>query len=404
MKRTTGFVILLAALGGCSSVRQGPEMGEKFAYDARGQAVPSPVAAKWRENDRLMNNYQYAGGTSVAMAGAQDVTRPAPGGAGAAMAGEVKAAQGTAQPAPAPAAMAGASQASYTPASLLNLPDAPKPAEAVAAKKPDALPAPKDAPAMPPPPPGIINVDQTPGLPEAPVPDAKAQSPATGGAIVSLDHQPGRPAATPAVRMVNSKRITINYEVKDVGPSGISGVELWYTQDGKSWKKRDVPSQTKPPYIIEVDGEGLYGFTLLARSGIGLSKDAPKPGDLPQIWVEVDLTKPAVQLTGINANCANHSPNVVIRWTATDKNLGARPITLSYATKEDGPWMPIASNVENTGRYVWQLPTDAPAKFLVRVEATDVVGNVGMAQTPKPVLFDRSQPNVAILSVEPTGK
>src|SRR5205814_7780517 len=38
-------------------------------------------------------------------------------------------------------------------------------------------------------------------------------------------------------RLVGSKRVSLNYELKEVGPSGVSQVELWYTQDGRSWNK-----------------------------------------------------------------------------------------------------------------------------------------------------------------------
>src|SRR5262249_9597933 len=60
---------------------------------------------------------------------------------------------------------------------------------------------------------------------------------------------------SPAVRMVNSKRINLNYEIKDVGPSGISGVELWYTQDSRNWKRYDVQAQRQPPFTVEVSDE-----------------------------------------------------------------------------------------------------------------------------------------------------
>jgi hypothetical protein len=239
-----------------------------------------------------------------------------------------------------------------------------------------------------------------PSKPEGVVPAKKYK---TAPAVVMLDHQPNRPNP-PAVRMVNSKRITINYEVKDVGPSGISGVELWCTQDGKTWTKRDTSHQARPPYVVEVEEEGLYGFTLLARNGIGLGQEAPKSGDLPQIWVEVDMTSPVVRLTAVNASCTGNQQNVIIHWKASDKNLGPRPITLSYAESEEGPWQVIAANALNTGRYVWSLPAELPARFLVRVEATDLVGNSGSSQTPKPVLMDRSQPVVNILDVDAQSK
>jgi hypothetical protein len=238
-----------------------------------------------------------------------------------------------------------------------------------------------------------------PRMPERLVPVKQAKS-ARDSSVVMLDRQPDHPVG-PAVRMINSKRITINYELKNVGPSGVSAVELWYTQDGsKTWRKREVPPQTHPPYVIEVNDEGLYGFTLLARNGIGLSKEPPQAGDLPQVWIEVDLTPPLVHLTGVSAKCTAKAQNVVIRWTASDKNLSPRPIALSYAMKAEGPWMPIATHLENTGRYEWPLPADVPARFVIRVDATDVVGNIGSDQTAKPVLMDRAQPTVSILAIE----
>jgi hypothetical protein len=239
-----------------------------------------------------------------------------------------------------------------------------------------------------------------PRMPERLVP-VKLTRRADDSSAVTLEHQPNHPVG-PAVRMINSKRITINYELKNVGPSGVSAVELWYTQDGsKTWKKREVPPQSHPPYIIEVNDEGLYGFTLLARNGIGLSKEPPQPGDLPQVWIEVDLTPPLVHLTGVSAKCTAKAQNVVIRWTASDKNLTAKPITLSYALKPEGPWTPIATHLENSGRYEWPLPADVPARFVIRVDAADAVGNIGSDQTPKPVLMDRAQPTVTILAIEP---
>src|SRR5262249_3684512 len=204
---------------------------------------------------------------------------------------------------PSTAAMASGSSGSQMDQRPTNLPDLDKvPTLGNPAPKPDLI--------VPP----LPKLDPAPGL--VPV---KAEKPAVDPGIVTLDHQADRPTG-PAVRMINSKRITVNYEVKDVGPSGVSGVELWYTQDGsKTWKKRDVPPQPQPPYIIEVNDEGLYGFTLLAKNGIGLSKDPPQAGDLPQVWVEVDLTKPVVHLSAVNARCSGKSQCVVIHWTAADK-------------------------------------------------------------------------------------
>src|SRR5262249_23768586 len=78
-----------------------------------------------------------------------------------------------------------------------------------------------------------------------------------------------------------------------------------------------------------------------------------------------------------------------------------QPITLSYAEQVGGPWRTIAANIENTGSFEWHPPTTGAAgRFLVRVEAIDDAGNVGVAQTPRPVLLDGSRPSVSILNVE----
>lgn len=206
----------------------------------------------------------------------------------------------------------------------------------------------------------------------------------------------------PLFRLVNTKRITLNFEVKDVGASGLASVELWFTQDGKEWKKHDAPPQAKA-YVVEVDEEGMYGFTLIAKSGTGLAKEPPQPGDSPQVWVIVDLTKPDVQMNEVVPNLQSGQQTVSIKWRATDKNMGRQPITLSYAEKDEGPWKVIAAGLDNVGSFNWDVPKGLPAKVLFRVEASDLAGNVGRAQIAKPVMMDNSVPSVKILEVDANG-
>jgi hypothetical protein len=213
----------------------------------------------------------------------------------------------------------------------------------------------------------------------------------------------------PRVRMVNSKKISLNYEIKDQGPSGISTVELWYTQDGRSWQKypKQQPGEKKEGpqvYEVNVQEEGLYGFTLLARSGVGLGERPPQIGDQPQVWVEVDLTRPVVQLHSVIVGQGADKGKLTITWTAKDRNLAAKPITISYAEESGGTWTPIALHLANSGRHVWTMPENVPYQFLIRVEAVDRAGNVGEAITPNLVKVDLAQPKVKILDVGPAGK
>jgi hypothetical protein len=212
----------------------------------------------------------------------------------------------------------------------------------------------------------------------------------------------------PDRRLVNSKRIRLNYELKEVGPSGISTIELWYTQDGRGWYRYPLPKNgdegARPPLVFEVNSEGVYGFTLVAKSGVGLSDRPPQVGDRPQIWVEVDLTKPLVRLQNVEVGQGAEKGKLMISWTAQDKNLAREPITLSYAEQAGGPWTPIVERLPNSGRYVWTMPERVPYQFLVRVQAGDLAGNIGEAVTPNLVKVDLALPKVRILQVEPAGR
>jgi hypothetical protein len=231
-------------------------------------------------------------------------------------------------------------------------------------------------------------------------------SAAEGGGVPS---NPGMPPLDPGRRMVNTKTIGLNFEIKDRGPSGISSLELWFTQDGRSWNKYPLskPPETgfTSPLNVPVAQEGVYGFTLVAKSGVGLGERPPQIGDRPQVWVEVDLTKPVVQLQGVLVGKEKDKGKLFISWTAQDKNLDKTPITLSFAEQAGGPWTPIlADRIGNSGRYVWSMPPNVPYQFLVKVEAIDTAGNVGEAVTPELVKVDLSQPKARILNVGPGGR
>jgi hypothetical protein len=219
------------------------------------------------------------------------------------------------------------------------------------------------------------------------------------------DVRPALPqqATGPEVRLVNSKRLSLNYEIRDGSAAGPTEVELWCTHDGRNWKKKEPAPLGKPPCLVDVDDEDLYGFTLRAHRAGSAGKPPPE-GDRPQVWVEVDVTKPTVWLLDVECGQGAEGRQATIMWKAGDKNLAPRPITLSYAAGPEGPWMPFASQLENTGWYLWQIPRDVPPHFLVRVKAIDQAGNVGMAQTAQALGEDPSQPTAAILKVEATQK
>ena len=419
MRGAAGTLVVLAALSGCTVFKD--QGGERVQTNIR---PPGPAAqTAWKQNNAAAA--QANRGPAVKGPAAPGATALTPQSPWPMMNGHTAAA-------PPPAAPADRASGALMSATFVETPRGPaadKPREAAPEEKP-CLPACTGAgvastvavemtriaasavttpPAAPRPLPPMVQSSavlpppEPPAFPTVPTVPTVAAPPAAPEVRQASSIVPQPPSA-PSVRMVNSRRINLNYELKDVGESGISGIELWYTQDTRSWQKYEGPVQKQGPYVVEVNGEGLYGFTMVARSGVGFSRDVPQAGELPQVWVEVDLTRPAVQITGVELNCTPKAQNLIIRWNASDKNLTARPITLSYAEKADGPWTPIAANLENTGKYEWLVPASVPKRICVRVEASDLVGHLGAAHTADAVLIDRARPTVSILTVEPDKK
>src|SRR5262249_5504939 len=103
-------------------------------------------------------------------------------------------------------------------------------------------------------------------------------------------------------QFTNRKQVNLKYTLQDVGKSGVSVVEVWNTTDGNSWQMlqawKDVPKELDKPLAIPLkfDHEGVYGFTLVPRSGVGRGPTGPQTGDDAQIWIEYDTTAPTVRL------------------------------------------------------------------------------------------------------------
>jgi hypothetical protein len=214
------------------------------------------------------------------------------------------------------------------------------------------------------------------------------------------------------ITITNKKTVKVDFEVSKFGPSGLGGVDVYLTaDDGRTWEKvtEDVkvvlpkpgegekrPSQGS--VLVPLPREGItYGISLVVKSRAGLSKAPPKPGDEPQMRVELDTTPPDAELYAPVAD-PNKRDALILRWKATDKNLANNPITLEWAPQKIGPWSVIgAAELPNTGQYSWQVPNEVPPTVYLRLTVRDAAGNTGVAQTPEPVLVDLAVPEVTIV-------
>jgi hypothetical protein len=207
------------------------------------------------------------------------------------------------------------------------------------------------------------------------------------------------------LRYIGSKRVSLNYELQEVGRSGVSTIELWYTEDGRNWTRylENSGSDNQKSIVWLVASDGVYGITLVAKSGVGLGDRPPQTGDRPQMWIEVDTEKPEVKILPIAVGTGLDKGKLNITWSASDKNLATNPITLSYAEQFSGPWKSIANKLPNSGQYIWTMPDNVPYQFHLKVEAVDRAGNIGDAVTDSLIKVDLAQPKARILTVGPAG-
>jgi len=225
----------------------------------------------------------------------------------------------------------------------------------------------------------------------------------------TAQQNPGNPPVgssptIPRTNMLNTRSIKLTYDVTDKGKSDVVMIEVYATQDMKSWKKVASEVPKSPPCItVTVDKEGRWGFKLIAQSGVGRSEPIPTAGQQPDIWVEIDETKPVVEIQGTEVSGDAKSPRMTIRYNVKDNHLTDRPITISYASGPDGQtWTQLATGLPNDGQYIWSIPSDvAFHQCFIKVEAVDLAGNVGSAQTPKAVIVDLSIPKARVIHFEP---
>jgi hypothetical protein len=217
------------------------------------------------------------------------------------------------------------------------------------------------------------------------------------------------PACLPVVQHVNKRDLAIEYEISRVGKSGVGSVDLWWTQDdGRTWTTAPTPEKLDPVQkgryqrsVALMEGDGVYGFTIVVRSRAGLGKRAPRPGDAPALRIELDTVPPSVSLLKPKLGSRGAHDALILMWKAEDKNLAPQPITLEWSEKATGPWRTIAADLANTGRYVWTVAPEVPLQVHVRIRARDLAGNEGVAVTPEPMLLDTIEPEARIVGIVP---
>jgi hypothetical protein len=207
-------------------------------------------------------------------------------------------------------------------------------------------------------------------------------------------------------RWINKRVFQMTFDARQAGGSGNLPVELWGTRDGgKSWRTFGRDPKGQSPMLVTVPEDGVYGFRMSIESRPDMAGRPPLPGDKPGTWIGVDLTRPTGRITQAQQGAGREGDKLFVAWEASDNHeLAARPISLSYSERLGGPWTTMATDLENNGRYAWQLTGSLPQRMYLRLEIHDAAGNMGIYETPEPVMLDLSSPAAQLRDLRPLGR
>ncbi|WP_406701020.1 hypothetical protein V5E97_19730 [Singulisphaera sp. Ch08] len=127
------------------------------------------------------------------------------------------------------------------------------------------------------------------------IPSDVGADPGVGMAALAKPAGTSRPSEVAVSNPTNKlkvpgPRFLLDYAVDRAGPDGRPAVvEIWVTEDGgKTWSRQGKDADRVSPVLVELNGEGTFGISLIARDADGLGDKPPAPGDEPKLWIEVE--------------------------------------------------------------------------------------------------------------------
>ncbi len=259
---------------------------------------------------------------------------------------------------------------------------------------------------------------QLPALP--PLPDGVGPQPIAVSGLPPLPTLPGGPVHPPlpalptapvalvvAPKYVNKPDVEFDFEVSKKGRAGVKAVSLWMRAEASVGERIEEwrDAQTQP---VKADGEsklgvklpadGRYEFRLQLTGENGRKSVEFALKTQPEMVIVLDTKPPVVKDVKLEPP-ANGEKQAVIRWTATDANLGEKCVTLEYEQKAGGAWAKIADGAMNSGTFAWTLDDKLPVSTRVRVTVTDLAGNSTAVVSEAPTNLDSVVPEGRLTGV-----
>ncbi len=182
----------------------------------------------------------------------------------------------------------------------------------------------------------------------------------------------------------NEPQVTVDYEI-DHGPSGVSKVEVYLTQDeGRTWVKWQelsrndlnrgeaapaaAPTNKLPVTVRMPDREGTFVFRLVPCSGAQISAGAPQNGTEPEFRIQYDRTshmsncsagsrarakeRPRPSMEGDRRELRRQNdPHLLVR--ATERRMACRECNSIARRKR-------CRRLGRIGKYNWKCQRDCP--------------------------------------------
>ena len=126
-------------------------------------------------------------------------------------------------------------------------------------------------------------------------------------------------------------------------------------------------------------------YTRLADTLDKLKAEADKSGLFIFTNADLRFQTPQVELVAVSRDDSTPAGALVIRYVVRDPLIAPRAVRVLYSPNAEGPWATIADGIDNQGEHRWTPDKAVPAKVHIRVEATDLAGNVGAAVSPNEI-------------------
>ena len=199
-----------------------------------------------------------------------------------------------------------------------------------------------------------------------------------------------------------SQTFSLDYSVEALGGNALSEVELWGSEDnGRTWEKWGSDPDRVSPFDVKVGNDGLFGFRMVLVGAGGTVLGHPKPGEDADAWIRVDTESPACKITRAIYGVGSEAGMLVIDYTCTDAELADESLSLSWSPTPEGPWTVAATNMKNTGLYLWKAEAALPSRVYLKLEAVDKSGNTGVHRLELPIDTKGLAPRGRIQGIRP---